>query len=289
VPKFRNFKWFQIAAGSLLISAIIMTGTPANAAISRIPRTHPTPPRRAHTHGRAHPRAHGHTHAHGRAHGRAEHEAHELHKAHEAHEAHQAAEAHESYRAHRAGQPSTTATRKTTAKPGTSGQGTAVRKTTKTKPGAPRWQLDIPDIGVLSPLMVLGDHHGNQLPVPPLDDAGSAAWYGFTVPPGSRGNAVMVGHVDTYTKAGVFYDLYLLRPGDPVYVRMGGKRLRFAVTSVREVPKGQFPVDRVFGPTTARRLWLITCGGDFDYATRHYLDNIIVSAAYQPTHHDEHQ
>jgi len=29
-------------------------------------------------------------------------------------------------------------------------------------------------------------------------------------------------------------------------------------------------------------LWLITCGGDFDYATRHYLDNLIVSAVCQP-------
>jgi LPXTG-site transpeptidase (sortase) family protein len=217
VPKFPNFKWSRIAAGPLLISAIIMTCAPANAAISRISRTHP---------------------------------------------------------AHRAGRPDTTTRHRTTAKPGA---------------GVPGWQLDIPDIGVLSKLMVLGDQHGNELPVPSLADARSAAWYRFTVTPGSPGNAVMVGHVDTYTQAGVFYDLYLLRPGNPVYVKMGGKRLRFTVTSVREVPKQQFPVDRVFGPTSARHLWLITCGGNFDYTTRHYLDNIVVSAVYQPTRHDEHQ
>lgn len=181
-------------------------------------------------------------------------------------------EAHRTHRTHQAAQRNTTATHKT-----------------RKKASAPRWQLDIPDIGVLSTLLVLGDHHGNDLPVPSLAEAGSAAWYGFTVTPGSPGNAVLVGHVDTYTEAGVFYDLYLLRPGDPVYVQRGGKRLRFAVTSVREVPKQQFPVDRVFGPTTARRLWLITCGGGFDYTTRHYLDNIVVSAVYQPTRHDEHQ
>jgi LPXTG-site transpeptidase (sortase) family protein len=283
VPKFPNFEWSRIAAGSLLISAIIMTGTPANAAISRISRTHPAPPHRAHTRIHARAQARGRASAHTRAGTHVEHEAHELHKAHEAHKA------YEAHRAHRAGRPRTTAAHKTAAKPGTSGQATAARKTAKTRASAPKWQLDIPDIGVLSTLMVLGDHHGNELPVPPLADAGSAAWYEFTVTPGSPGNAVVVGHVDTHAETGVFYDLYLLRRGDPIYVRMGGKRLRFAVASVQEVPKQRFPVDRVFGPTTARRLWLITCGGDFDYTTRHYLDNIVVSATYQPTHHDEHQ
>jgi sortase (surface protein transpeptidase) len=286
-----------MTAGSLLVSAIIMTGTPANGAISRISRTHPAPPHRAHPDAHAQTRADAGSGARTHAWTRAEHEAHERHEAHEAYEA---------SGAHRAGPPGTTARHKTkpasakatptstsksksTARPKASSKATATRKaakTAKTKASARRWQLDIPGIGVLSKLMVLADHHDNDLPVPSLADAGSAAWYGFTATPGSPGNAVMVGHVDTYTGAGVFYDLYLLRPGNPVYVQMSGKRLRFAVTSVREVPKQQFPVDQVFGPTTARRLWLVTCGGDFDYTTRHYLDNIVVSAVYQPTRHD---
>jgi hypothetical protein len=29
-------------------------------------------------------------------------------------------------------------------------------------------------------------------------------------------------------------------------------------------------------------LWLITCGGAFDYETGHYLDNIVVSATWDP-------
>jgi LPXTG-site transpeptidase (sortase) family protein len=266
-------------AGSLLIGAIIMTGTPANATISRLSRAHPAPPHhtRVHTHARVRARARARADTH------AEHEAHELHEAHETHEA------YKTHRAHRAGRQDTTAAHQTTVKPGTSSKATAARKKAKIKASGPRWQLDIPDIGVLSTLLVLGDHHGDELPVPSLAEAGSAAWYGFTVTPGSPGNAVLVGHVDTYAEAGVFYDLYLLRPGDPVYMQMGGKRLRFAVASVQEVPKQQFPVDQVFGPTTARRLWLITCGGDFDYTTRHYLDNIVISAVYQPTRHDEHQ
>ncbi|HVT69201.1 MAG TPA: class F sortase [Trebonia sp.] len=122
-----------------------------------------------------------------------------------------------------------------------------------------------------------------SLPVPPLAKAAtSAGWYRFTAVPGAAGNAVIVGHVDTYTGPGVFYDLYLLRPGDPVYVTADGTQRRFRVTSVRELAKSAFPVNQVFGGTGKHQLWLITCGGGFDYQTGHYLDNIVVSAAWVP-------
>jgi LPXTG-site transpeptidase (sortase) family protein len=120
---------------------------------------------------------------------------------------------------------------------------------------------------------------GLALPVPPLARAArDAGWYNFTAVPGAAGNAVIVGHVDTYVGPAVFYNLYRLRPGDPVYVDAGGTRRRFDVTSVREMPKPSFPVNQVFGRTKRHMLWLITCGGAFDDETRHYLDNIVVSA-----------
>jgi hypothetical protein len=34
----------------------------------------------------------------------------------------------------------------------------------------------------------------------------------------------------------------------------------------------------VYGPTTTPELRLITCGGPFDDATGHYLDNVVVFA-----------
>jgi LPXTG-site transpeptidase (sortase) family protein len=152
-----------------------------------------------------------------------------------------------------------------------------------------QWQLDIPRIGVATRLLTLGAPRGDALPVPSLLQADTAAWYQFTAVPGRPGNAVLVGHVDTYVGPAVFYDLYLLAKGDPVYVRVGKQRLRFVVTGVTEVPKEKFPVTEVFGGTSARMLRIITCGGNFDYATRHYMDNIIVSAAYRPAGHREHQ
>jgi hypothetical protein len=80
----------------------------------------------------------------------------------------------------------------------------------------------------------------------------------------------------------VFYNLYQLRPGDSVYVDANGVRQRFDVASVRELSKPNFPVNQVFGGTTRHMLWLITCGGAFDYKTGHYLSNIFVSATWVP-------
>jgi LPXTG-site transpeptidase (sortase) family protein len=151
------------------------------------------------------------------------------------------------------------------------------------------WTIKIPSIGVAARLITLGlrlttaSPDGLLLPVPSLAEAATdAGWYQFTVVPGTAGNAVIAGHVDTYAGPGVFYNLYRLRPGDAVYVTAGGARQRFDVTSVRELPKSVFPVNQVFGATSKHRLWLITCGGDFDYETGHYLDNIVVSAAWDP-------
>lgn len=152
-----------------------------------------------------------------------------------------------------------------------------------------RWRLDIPGIGVATRLLALGDPHGRALSVPSLAQASEAAWYDFTAVPGAQGNAVLVGHVDTYTGPAVFYDLYLLRPGEPIYVSIGARRLRFAVQRVAEISKPRFPVTQIFGGTTARRLWIVTCGGPFDYVTRHYMDNIIVSASFQPARRHQHR
>ena len=146
------------------------------------------------------------------------------------------------------------------------------------------WELQIPAIGVAVNLATMGDPDGPALPVPPLAKATTeAGWYQFTSVPGSAGNSVIVGHVDTYVGPAVFYNLYRLRPGDAIDVETGTGTHRFTVRWVREVAKAQFPVNQVFGSTGKHQLWLITCGGAFDYQTGHYLDNIIVSAVWHPT------
>ena len=146
------------------------------------------------------------------------------------------------------------------------------------------WQLQIPAIGVAVDLAALGDPDGPALPVPPLARAATeAGWYRFTAVPGTVGNSVIVGHVDTYVGPAVFYHLYQLRPGDAIDIATGAGTQRFSVRWVREIAKAQFPVNQIFGRTGKHQLWLITCGGAFDYQTGHYLDNIIVSAEWHPT------
>jgi LPXTG-site transpeptidase (sortase) family protein len=183
------------------------------------------------------------------------------------------------------------------ARPGAARSGVAqtreiqhVRQLTRAAATQPR-SVDIPAIDERVPLVTLGGVAAAapgpadlDLPTPPLTKAAvEAGWYQFTATPGAGGNAVIVGHVDTYAGPGVFYNLYQLSPGDAVYVTVGRTRQRFRVTSVREMSKASFPVSQVFGGTAKHMLWLITCGGAFDYETGHYLDNILVSAVWTPS------
>lgn len=142
------------------------------------------------------------------------------------------------------------------------------------------WFVRIPVIGVNAKLITLGYPKSDHLPVPSLSEAFHVGWYRFSSIPGQRGNTVLVGHVDTYRGPAVFYNLYQLRAGDHIYFRLGAHGYaRYTVRSIHEVSKRSFPANQIFGDTHAKMLWLITCGGPFDYLTHHYLDNIIVSAS----------
>ena len=90
---------------------------------------------------------------------------------------------------------------------------------------------------------------------------------------------MIVGHVDSLTGPGVFYRLSELRPGNRIFVlRADGTTVAFRVTAVRAYQKDHFPTHDVYGPTPDAELRLITCGGDFDAATGHYLSNVVVYA-----------
>jgi Sortase domain len=139
--------------------------------------------------------------------------------------------------------------------------------------------LTIPLIGVKTQLITLGLAAGGALQVPPLSAASVAGWYTGSPRPGAVGSAIIVGHIDSVTRPGVFYRLSELRRGDDVYVkRADGTTADFRVTSVQTYLKDHFPTQTVYGPTPDAEIRLITCGGAFDPATRHYLSNIVVYA-----------
>ena len=148
-------------------------------------------------------------------------------------------------------------------------------------PAVPPIRLRIPAIHVSAKIVDEGLDAGGALQVPPLTDAGVrlAGWYDLGPAPGQVGSAIIVGHVDSYQAAGVFYDLGSLVPGNAVEVTLAnGETVHFTVTSVHEYSKAHFPASEVYGPEPYQALRLITCGGAFDEATGHYLSNIVVYA-----------
>jgi hypothetical protein len=141
--------------------------------------------------------------------------------------------------------------------------------------------LAIAAIGVHATLVNLGLAAGRTLQVPPLTAAGvrEAGWYDLGPAPGQLGPAVIAGHVDSYQGPGVFFRLGALRPGEEVDVtRADGTTAIFRVDAVDEYQKSSFPAQQVYGPVSYAGLRLITCGGQFDYQTHHYLSNIVIYA-----------
>jgi hypothetical protein len=134
----------------------------------------------------------------------------------------------------------------------------------------------IPSIGVASPLerLELGSDGRIAAPV----DFANAGWYAAGPRPGELGPAVLAGHLDSPTGAAVFTRLPELAAGAPVVVqRADGSNAHFTVVGVDRYAKDAFPPD-VFGPVPAPVLRLVTCGGDFDDSSGHYVDNVVVSA-----------
>jgi LPXTG-site transpeptidase (sortase) family protein len=145
------------------------------------------------------------------------------------------------------------------------------------QPVAAPVSLTIPLIGVQTNLMTLGLLSNGQLEVPPTTSV--AGWYTGSPRPGSVGSAIIVGHIDSKYNRGVFFRLNTLTKGDKIYVkRADGTLAEFSVTSVQSYLKDHFPTEDVYGPVPDAELRLITCGGAFDYATHHYLSDIVVYA-----------
>jgi Sortase domain len=151
--------------------------------------------------------------------------------------------------------------------------------------------IDIPAIGVRSTLQHLGLTAQGTLQVPaPGPHYNQAAWYKLSQTPGSPGPAVITGHVDSAAQGrSVFYNLGDLRPTCGLETRSWspartGWSRTSGWTGYATTPKDLFPSQLVYGNTRHAALRLITCGGPFDNATGHYVDNIIVFASLVGSH-----
>ena len=143
---------------------------------------------------------------------------------------------------------------------------------------APPRRIRIPAIGVRARVGSLHREPDGTMQTPRnFDDTG---WYEPGHEPGERGPAVIAGHIDSKSGPAVFYRLRELRRGDQIRIgRADGSLVRFRVEGLERWPKAAFPTRRVFGRTRTAALRLVTCSGDFDSSTGHYVDNTIVYAA----------
>lgn len=114
-----------------------------------------------------------------------------------------------------------------------------------------------------------------ELPVSPS----AAGWYRFGPSPGTPGATVIAAHVDAPGEGrGPLAGLVKLKAGDAIEVDAGGATLRYRVVEVLRIDKGELDVDAVFSRAGDERLHVVSCGGVFNRATRHYEDNVIAIA-----------
>ena len=141
-------------------------------------------------------------------------------------------------------------------------------------------RVRLPRLGVDAPVVPVGVDERGEMAVPA--DVRTVGWYRFGAGPGGRvGSSVLAGHVDDRVQGlGAFHRLAELAMGDEVQVRLAdGTELRYGVREVLRVDKNRLPVDQLFARDGGPRLTLVTCGGEFDWASRRFRDNVVVVAA----------
>lgn len=137
-------------------------------------------------------------------------------------------------------------------------------------------RLLIARIGVDARVEARGLDADRNLPAP--DRAEDVAWFSQGPQPGSRGNALVSGHVDAWTGPAVFARLSQLRAGDEVVVvNADASRLTFRVTGLRSLGATAHDAS-LFAPAETPRLTLITCSGRWDPLLKSYDQRLLVSA-----------
>jgi LPXTG-site transpeptidase (sortase) family protein len=136
----------------------------------------------------------------------------------------------------------------------------------------------VESLGIDSDLLQLGLNSDGTLQVPRASQGMKAGWYTGSAVPGQPGAAVIVGHNATRFGPAAFARLHRIRPHDRIVVVLSdGQKVTFAVTSIEEVKKSEFPTGRVYDPTVDAQLRLVTCIGPYN-SEGHALDSLIVYA-----------
>lgn len=138
-------------------------------------------------------------------------------------------------------------------------------------------RIVVPSLGISSTLERLGLDSEQVMETPRAP--GRAGWYERGTAPGSKGPAVLAGHVTWNGTPAVFFRLGRLKPGDRIeVVREDGRTAVFTVDRTERFAKKDFPTVEVYRNPGSAALRLITCGGEYSAARSRYSDNVVVFA-----------
>ncbi len=141
-------------------------------------------------------------------------------------------------------------------------------------------RIQIPDIKVKAYVHGVGLDGRGAIDTPSLLLRNEAGWFDDGPSPGQYGPAIIVGHVDTRDKPGVFHRLNELKPGAKIEITRRDNRITvFEVNTVERFSKDRLPVDRIYHDFSRPGLRLITCGGRWVGGELGYADNIVVFAS----------
>lgn len=152
-------------------------------------------------------------------------------------------------------------------------------ETVKASVPVPPTRVSIGEIDLSMPIAPVGVESDGTMEIP--DSAATAGWYRFGATPGSEtGNVVLAAHVDDATIGlGPFSRIKELDQGDTVTVTQDdGTQTQYRVTRSEQTSKQNVDMSLVFDDSNTQQLVLVTCGGRFDWDTRHYEDNVMVWA-----------
>ena len=137
-------------------------------------------------------------------------------------------------------------------------------------------QVEIPAIDVKAPVENVGILENGQMGVP--EDINKVGWFEPGFKPGTKGNAVLAGHVDSKTGPAIFFYLEKLSKGDEIVLTdKEGEKMTFVVTGKERYPYNDSPIEKIFGPTDSRTLNLITCVGTFNRSKGTHEERLVVS------------
>lgn len=136
-------------------------------------------------------------------------------------------------------------------------------------------RLLIPSVRLDAPVEPVGVLPNGQMGVPKSTKTVGILANG--VVPGQKGNALIAGHVDSYSGPAVFYPLKKLKVGDPVLISNANNDfLVFKVVAVESYRTAEAPLDKIFGDTDEARLNLITCTGKYNRQKREHEKRLVI-------------